>query len=528
MSTKSARLEYGKKKRASTISVYEGKADVTAQGRSVAVKEGYGTRTKEGLPPEPPTPLPAPPDWKDREMFAAIGTSSVAIAWVPKAETASTAIEIAAIDDTEFQRPLRSWTVAGAAVVINGPPIGAYRVRLASVDSRGLVGKPGEPRAMIVMADAVDDGGAKVRGRNGKISVAKGGGLRFIPPRGLSLAASIDGGPSTGERVEVAGEREQTIELAFRTESGVELGRARVSVTAGAPDIVFTDARPGTFRRWATTDVHFRVETKDGAPVSGFQFFAYYDGGAAAPEQLSAGGEKTRGRLKALPNPPGGVSVAVVEVEPGLYVFHHIEVQGAVDREEAVTFYDAQTRLASGARFTVTGKNAPLEEAPAEVSRISPFTQVRAGIEVQRPGGVRPILGIELGADFTLSDPWHLDLSVGTGWVRREAGPEGADVNAHVVPLELRAAIARRSDGFGVYAGVLGGVGFVRAIDVPANGDRDWFQPRIGGLLGLGYDLGLVSLFAEGQWTESGVKRRGDGLGSGPAAFVGVRLSPGR
>jgi hypothetical protein len=525
VNTKSARLGYGKKKRASTIAVYEGKAEVIAKGQTVAVKEGYGTRTKVGEPPEPPTPLPPPPDWRTGDVLIAVGTSSVSFAWLNKAETASVAIEVAALDDTNFERPLKTWTVGGDTVVIKGPPVGAYRVRLSSMDKRGLVGRPGEPRSLIVMANAIDDDGSKVMSKNGKISLAKTGGLRFVAPRGIAVLASADGSAGSSEHVVLATETDHAVELSFRTENGLGLGRARVPVTIGAPEIVLQSVRAGSFRQWATTEVRFRVETKDGAPVSGLRFFGYYDGGASAPEQLSLSGGKTRLRLSSGAKEPNGIAGAAVELEPGQYVYHHDEVQTLSDREEVVTLYDSRSRFLSGVRFPVQGKKVAALEEELRPDWVELFAQARGGIEIQRPGGIRPILGVDLGADFTLSGPVHLDLSIGTGWVRREAGPKGADVNAHVVPFELRLALAYRGEHFGAYAGGLAGVGFVRLIDAPAMSDNQWFQTRAGGLLGLAYRFGVPSLFVEGQWTESGVKRTGDGLGSGPAVFAGIRLS---
>lgn len=524
VSTKSARLSYGKKKKASTIAVYEGKADVVAQGQSVAVKEGYGTRTKVGQPPEPPTPLPPPPDWRTGDAVIAVGTSSVSLGWVAKAETASVAIEVAALDDKNFERPLKSWTVEGDLVTIKGPPIGAYRVRLASVDKRGLIGRPGETRTLIVMAAAIDDDGSKVAAKNGKISLAKTGGLRFSPPRGVTLTSAIDGGAAGNERVALTTEADHRVDLYFRSESGEDLGRATVGVGIGAPEIVLESVRAGTFRQWAASEVRFRIETKDGTPVSGLQFFGYYDGGASAPEQLSMGGT-TRARLKSGAKEPAGIAGAAVEVEPGRYVYHHDEVQTNADREEVVTLYDSRARFISGVRFPVAGKKEIAKAEEIKPDWVELFAQVRGGIEVQRPGGIRPILGVDLGADFTLTGPLHLDLSIGTGWVRREAGPKEADVNAHVVPFELRLALAYRGEHFGAYAGGLGGVGFVGLIDAPATSKNQWFQARAGGVVGLAYRFGLPSLFVEGQWTESGVKRIGDGLGSGPAVFAGIRLS---
>lgn len=48
-------------KKMSALSVFDGKSEIKAQGKSVSVPEGYGTIVNMGEPPAPPQPLPAAP-----------------------------------------------------------------------------------------------------------------------------------------------------------------------------------------------------------------------------------------------------------------------------------------------------------------------------------------------------------------------------------------------------------------------------------------------------------------------------------
>ncbi len=52
------------------VFVYKGEVDVTAQGKTVRVPEGYGTSVEKSAPPSSPVPLPAFPDFDPAQMTA--------------------------------------------------------------------------------------------------------------------------------------------------------------------------------------------------------------------------------------------------------------------------------------------------------------------------------------------------------------------------------------------------------------------------------------------------------------------------
>lgn len=59
------------------VFVYKGEVDVTAQGKTVRVPEGYGTQVQKSAPPSSPMPLPSFPDFDPVQMTAQAPTTSI-------------------------------------------------------------------------------------------------------------------------------------------------------------------------------------------------------------------------------------------------------------------------------------------------------------------------------------------------------------------------------------------------------------------------------------------------------------------
>lgn len=529
LSTKSARVEYRKKKKASTVAVYEGSASVRSSGKEVAVQEGWGTRVKVGLPPEPPSPLLPPPEWRGNDVLFAIGSSTVALAWAAPTGTASVSVEIGATADKDMARPLRAWRVPGDGLAINGSPVGAYHARLSSIDVRGLIGKPGPSRRMYILAGLRDGAGRKLAVRDGHAYLAASSAIEVIPSDQMDVKLSLAGStPADRVRIEGEGKHQLAVHVSAPGDEPVVLP---VEVFVGAPEIV-VDGAFYTFLaedKWATTQLRFRTVTGSGDAVSGLKFAAYYDEtdeGARLSFDTSNGPQ--RAKLEPRTETPRGSLGVVVEQQPGEFVLVHDELAGPAPAIRKVTLWDKNAQLALRVWVPVAAKpnRGPkaVEERP---SWIYPFATVRGGAELQRPGGVRALLGFELGAGFRLSESIHLDGSLGTGWVRRNVRAEAAidDVDADVVPLELRLSLGYRSaGGFGAHLGGMGGVGFVRRDAMGIVPEDRWTQVRAGAFLGVGYRFGLPEVFLEGTYTESGVRDTGDGLGTGPAILGGIRI----
>ncbi|MCC6623323.1 MAG: FecR domain-containing protein [Deltaproteobacteria bacterium] len=185
----------------SMVSVFDGRAAVSAQGARVDVPEGQGTVVEKGKRPEPPRPLPPVPAWVDgggKALVAVVdgerGTWEAA--WEPVPGAATYRVELAG--DPAFERVLYDVEI-GAGVtrlrLVDLAP-GRYAVRVGTRDGDLLESKPGPGREVEVLSVAATRHLA--RGDDGVLEAV---GFLEIHTRELdeltraSLRVSIDGGP---------------------------------------------------------------------------------------------------------------------------------------------------------------------------------------------------------------------------------------------------------------------------------------------------------------------------------------------
>ncbi len=177
-------------KEASTVSAYVGKAKVTGAGSSVNVNQGYGTRVKKGAKPEPATKLPAAPTWSINPATIVFAEEPVALDYTPAPGTTETLVELAGLDDPEFQRPIKSVRFVNATdprPLIVGLEKGSYRVRLAGVDERGIIGEGGEGKAFAVVSGPVSFAGKPLAAEGDALILTRPGDIRFPPTVGTQL-----------------------------------------------------------------------------------------------------------------------------------------------------------------------------------------------------------------------------------------------------------------------------------------------------------------------------------------------------
>ena len=149
------------------VFVYKGNVDVTAQGKTVTVREGYGTQVPKSAPPLPPQPLSSFPDFKPAEikpvqhkpvkieshqgkvdikppteLVAPKYQDGKSKSVVSKDMFTSYHVQIAA--DERFSRVLAEKTEAtGTPFDIKSVsvPDGTYYMRVAFIDALGTMGK---------------------------------------------------------------------------------------------------------------------------------------------------------------------------------------------------------------------------------------------------------------------------------------------------------------------------------------------------------------------------------------------------
>ncbi|MBI4822330.1 MAG: OmpA family protein [Deltaproteobacteria bacterium] len=147
LSSRKTRVEYDTAKKASTLSVYDGRAEVEAVGSTVKVDQGFGTRVKDGNPPEPATRLADPPSFTFEGGFVSFDDARTPVTWRPNGP--ETLVEVAQGSDPAFDRPIREERSSLASWVPD-LAVGYYQLRLTSIDDRGIVGNPGPPVALVV------------------------------------------------------------------------------------------------------------------------------------------------------------------------------------------------------------------------------------------------------------------------------------------------------------------------------------------------------------------------------------------
>jgi len=183
--------------RMSRVSVLDGRAEVSARGRVVALAEGEGTRVEQGKAPEPARKLPAAPALAGgtrRVLLAGEATREVRLAWAPVPGATRYRLEVAR-DERFADRVLARELAAEAApaTVLEGLEPGRVRARVRAVDALGLVGPASSPLVLDVVALRLEQGAPVPGGVRGDREVRL---ALEAPPEATDLALTVDGAPA--------------------------------------------------------------------------------------------------------------------------------------------------------------------------------------------------------------------------------------------------------------------------------------------------------------------------------------------
>ncbi|HYO71350.1 MAG TPA: FecR domain-containing protein [Archangium sp.] len=245
----------------SRVSVYDGQAEVSAQGQSVQVPSNHGTRVEKGKMPEKPRPLPEAPTWAGgvRSVRLLLDDKGVdeELAWAPVKEAASYRVELAR--DERFNDRVHGETVQSGQEslksVARALAPGRYFARVRAVDAAGLVGRASAVRQVEVMRVKTERGTVGPQGIRGTQR------LDFTVEGAESLDFRLDGVPTT-HPVRVEGVGTHTLELLPR---GVPDARPEKLTLTVVPPRVDVDVEPvaGAFR------VKVLVLDEQGRPLEG-------------------------------------------------------------------------------------------------------------------------------------------------------------------------------------------------------------------------------------------------------------------
>lgn len=133
------------------LSVYRGKSTIAGSGKQVDVSGGFGTQVEQGEPPEPPRPLPLPPEWlHPSEPIITLNEQSDATFWF-QSTTRRTKLEVAR--DEDFNDlvcvGMISNALAGTQQHACGLEPGTYYVALTAYDDTDLQSPPEVPARQV-------------------------------------------------------------------------------------------------------------------------------------------------------------------------------------------------------------------------------------------------------------------------------------------------------------------------------------------------------------------------------------------
>ncbi|WNG59628.1 LysM peptidoglycan-binding domain-containing protein [Archangium gephyra] len=290
----------------SRLSVFDGQAEVSAQGQNVQVPKDHGTRVEKGKVPEKPRLLPEAPAWAGgvRSVRLLLDDKGVdeELAWAPVKEAASYRVELAR--DERFNDRVHGETVRAGQESLRSVARallpGRYFARVRAVDAAGLVGRASAVRQVEVMRVKTE------RGTVGPQGIRGAQRLDFTVEGAESLDFRLDGAPTTHPvRVESVGTH--TLELLPR---GVPDARPEKLTLTVVPPRVDVDVEPvaGAFR------VKVLVLDERGKPLEGpfaaLKLRGLHGTQVEEPLQRQADGSLL---TRALPGMRNGERVASVE-----------------------------------------------------------------------------------------------------------------------------------------------------------------------------------------------------------------------
>ena len=196
VTSKRTRVEHSPRHRASTVSVYQGRARVAAAGERVGVQRGFGTRIKQGQKPETPTPLPAPPEWLNSNPVVVIGDRTPPLA-LRRTATASIAIVQLSRRERGRERVIRRLISSEDFVQLTSLAPGRYGLQLQSQDAKRIVGAEGPARPLVVLPPRTVTatlGAAEPptwdRLEDGTIALSAPGVVEIAVPEGIVLTST--------------------------------------------------------------------------------------------------------------------------------------------------------------------------------------------------------------------------------------------------------------------------------------------------------------------------------------------------
>lgn len=482
VASKSTRIFHDKPRKQTTVSVYDGHADVEAKGASVRVRKGYGTRVRRGLRPDKPTPLVKPPKWKSAASRFALEGEAFELAWITDVGSSSVSLEVAHADDAQFARALRTSRTAATSTTVK-LSAGRFHARLVSISDTGIVGQASDPLPLMV-APRPKSSGPALDGRRVEII---GHGVVAIPSSpGMTITPTV-------ARFDRPGTFKLPLSVAVKGAKGtIDLEVIVHRVTLAARDISVAATSTTSAIARATIDISHDVPVKLVPSMGALR----RDGGAHVLEYQHA--------------PTETATVARVTVrDDARYVAPFI-----VELPLA-------TRLSAS---EIADEPEPKDEADVDLSWRG-FADARLGASIAAVRDAAPTVAFGGGATRQWGSGVGVSLGATLGYM--PSSPKLTRTlrgDAHVLSLLGRASLDWHIGHGRLYAGGGGGARLVLG-DASVEADAIQLAWLVG--LGLAADIGDGEAFIEGNWGPLGVAgNTRDALLGVPEVMVGFRWLP--
>ncbi len=491
-----------KKKKVSTLSVFEGRSEVAAQGHSVLVKQGFGTRVKEGERPEPPRPLPLAPTWSTRNPVVGFEGQPIHLAWGRAPGVNEIEVQLGLHDDPEVQLPHQLWRVKGDETHGGQAQEGLYHLRLVGVDERDISGAPGPSLKMLSLPVPEDAGGKALQVSGRRIRLRVPGRLQFPQLRMGTLSSTTS---STALAATLIRPGLHTLPFVAKVGGVVVQDALQVWVdTATLTAEIGVEEVAGA----SQTVVTFQVKTAAG-PVSDLQWVA-----GIVPEPTPRLGGKAGQALPLVDcqcsAPPEASSVQALG--DGRYRWVLSNAQAVLTNSVTVRLYEARGRMATEFDAPVVSARRGHGIAREASVKHGWFAGLRMGILVDHAEAPSAQLSAELGYRLELGRGLELDFSVEGGGLGRSI--QGQPVKAF--PFLARAAFGLDLGAPHVYAG---GGGGVRVLSPGPD-----VAPAGIGFMGVGYRFGPSEVILEAAYQYVGHAFDADEELAGWTMVVGYRL----
>ncbi len=510
------RIDASPKKARTTVSVYDGTAEVSAQRKTVKVPKGFGTRVRHGQAPEAATALPLPPRWTARGSVVGFARRPVTVSWTREGAHPGAFVELGSIDDRAFAHPMEMRSVETPQVVFQNLPPGAYLVRVSSVDVRDIIGVAGAPRTLIILPspEAVDghltwNGEGWTLSEAGRVRLPKAGNVETTWVSDLSPDAPMP-------EVFVAEPGPTNLKVQLSDEAGRLLGEGRTQVVVKPISVRLVEiesSRPAA----EGDEVTFIVEAtnSEGLPENGLVLGASLVD-VAVMERSDAG---TGWML-----PLGRVQTATgtyTSMGEGRYRIQWTTDGTVGSAAQYVLVYDLARKIGQNLLLPVVGPLRP----PRNDALGQPRLRVRQGLHLGVAAGAErardafhPGFRAQIGWTVIAEDRLRLSMSIESGLTRAEV-PAGT---IDMVPLFARATVGISVGRLRPYVGFAGGMRFLDAPDISATLDAP--KAAMEGILGIGAYFSGLEAFIEGRYGPTKTAEApGFGAVGEPGVYGGLR-----